>query len=289
MNESLARKVKALAGVVEDWLGARKTSLKSTNLEDACRYALGSGGKRIRPVLALMVGEMLEVRLESLKTVALAVELVHTSSLIHDDLPALDNDTLRRGKPTCHVVHGEGTAIIAGDILIAQAFRALTAGEVDAAVKVAWTKGLADATEALCDGQALDLDYTADDLEHADEEEAEKLLQDCHRRKTGALIAFAASAPVELFESGDKVEAKRRLARFGIELGLLFQMTDDVLDAASGLDEGDGMSLVGLYGVPRTLELIKEKQRVIASVLEPFGERASFLLDFANALAERTQ
>src|SRR5262245_41776357 len=121
----LTNKFKELTAQIDRWAeaGALPAELASETLAEAARYSLGSGGKRVRPVMCLLVAEMLEVETALLEPFVLALELVHTSSLIHDDLPGLDNDEFRRGKPTCHRVYGEGAAIIAGDMLIARAFQ----------------------------------------------------------------------------------------------------------------------------------------------------------------------
>ena len=295
----LSSKLRDLSGVVEGWAErlAMPSGLTSETVSAAARYALFSGGKRIRPVFSLLVAELLDVERELLQRFAVALELIHTSSLIHDDLPGLDNDDFRRGKPTCHKVYGEGTAIIAGDFLIARAFElVLEAGEVPAETRAAWAKLLSTATVALCDGQGLDLEHMAGKgMEHfaaASPEERATLLLQCHRKKTAALFRAAALGAAQLVPWAEPAGLRSDMAALGEEIGLIFQLTDDLLDAAdvpAGEGEGatQGFSVVAVLGKERAGELIEEKLARLRSVLEPFGQKAAYLKAFIAGVSSR--
>ena len=189
-------------------------------LAEAMRYAVLGGGKRLRPVLVRLVGESLGAPLETLELPAVAVELVHAYSLVHDDLPCMDDDTLRRGRPTCHVQFGQAQAVLAGDALQTKAFELLATGPEELAV--AWIGVLARAAgdAGMVGGQALDMT-----LERG---AAAAEISAMHARKTAALIEGAA----ELGAVSARAEAGVRDAvrRYGRALGLLFQATDDLLD-----------------------------------------------------------
>lgn len=244
-------------------------------LSNAVCYSLSSGGKRIRPVLALATCEAFGGSQNGVLPFALAVEYLHTSSLIHDDLPCLDNDTMRRGRPTCHVQYGEAVALLAGDFLIAKAFEAAgSAGDpgISNDTRLLWLRLLAEATAGLCEGQALDIGGV---LSAGSTEEP---LIELHRRKTGALfraitVGGAAAAGI----GGRTLES---VASFGDHLGLLFQVTDDLLDAPdlsrnTSIDrtretkEGeaarDAVSALGLEGTVRLASRVAEQARAALS------------------------
>ncbi len=197
-------------------------------LQEAMRYSVLSGGKRLRPVLVYVTGGALGARPEALDAPAAAVELIHAYSLIHDDLPCMDDDDLRRGRPTCHKAFDEGTAMLAGDALQALAFSVLahSPGHSDPA-RVAMLVTLADAigTVGMAGGQAMDLDAEGRSLDAGG-------LERMHRRKTGALIR--ASVELGAIAAGRVQPAERAaLRRYGEEIGLAFQIQDDILDVTS--------------------------------------------------------
>jgi farnesyl diphosphate synthase len=192
-------------------------------LHAAMRYAVLDGGKRVRPLLAYAAAEAAGASAMTVEPAALAVEFIHAYSLIHDDLPCMDDDVLRRGKPTVHVAYDEATAMLAGDALQAEAFRALAEAALPPAVRAALIGELAQAisTAGMCGGQALDLAAVGQALTLAE-------LERMHRMKTGALLAaavkmgaLAAQAPATLLAALD---------RYAQALGLAFQIVDDVLD-----------------------------------------------------------
>ena len=230
-------------------------------LEEAMRHSLLAGGKRIRPVLALATAEALGQPPGDLLAFAAAVEMIHTYSLIHDDLPAMDDDDMRRGKPTCHVVFGEDVAILAGDGLFAEALsHVLTEQAGDPARVVAAVRALTSAAgvDGMVGGQYLDV--TADGPGDA------TALRRLHELKTGRLIAASVECVVLL--CGASGPATIGLGRFAAELGVVFQIVDDILDVtgsddelgkSSGTDERHGRrTYVSEYGLDRARELARE-------------------------------
>jgi len=197
------------------------------------RYSLLAGGKRIRPVLALATADAVGLEASSVLPLAAALELIHTYSLIHDDLPAMDDDALRRGRPTCHVKFGEDVAILAGDALYAEAFRhLLTAQPGDPARVLAAARELAAATgvDGMVGGQYLDV---------AGVSETPADLRRLHELKTGRLIGASVIGVLLLAGAVEDADATMGWRRFASELGVLFQIVDDILDV-TGTDEGLG-------------------------------------------------
>jgi geranylgeranyl diphosphate synthase, type II len=202
-------------------------------LEEAMRYSLLAGGKRIRPVLALATADAVGLESAEVLPLAAALELIHTYSLIHDDLPAMDDDALRRGRPTCHVKFGEDVAILAGDALYAEAFRhLLTAQPGDSARVLAAARELAGATgvDGMVGGQYLDVAGVSDSPTD---------LRRLHELKTGRLIGASVVCVLLLAGLDAESDAMESWRRFVGELGVLFQIVDDILDV-TGTDEGLG-------------------------------------------------
>jgi geranylgeranyl diphosphate synthase, type II len=242
--------------------GLRFTAEPATErLEEAMRYSLLAAGKRIRPVLALTTAEALGRDPRAVLPLAAAIEMIHTYSLIHDDLPAMDDDELRRGKPTCHVAFGEDVAILAGDGLFAEALRvALTEQRGEARNVIAAVSELVTAAGVggMVGGQYLDV------TESGEPDPGE--LRHLHELKTGALIAASVGSVLSL--AGLDPPATIPFRRFASELGVLFQIVDDILDVTgdeaelgktSGSDERLGKATyVTVYGLDRARELAKE-------------------------------
>jgi farnesyl diphosphate synthase len=258
-------------------------------LHDAMRYAVLGGGKRVRPLLAFAAGEVSEAPLERLEIAAAAVELIHAYSLVHDDLPCMDDDVLRRGKPTVHVEYDEATALLVGDALQTLAFQLLAEHRIadDGAAQLEMVKVLAIAagSRGMAGGQQIDLESTGKQL-------ALPELEFMHIHKTGALIRAAV-----LLGAGcgkPLAEAERaKLDRYAKALGLGFQVVDDLLDAeastatlgkTAGKDSKQGKSTyVSTLGAPRTRELAQELRADALGALEGLGTRArrlSALADF---------
>jgi geranylgeranyl diphosphate synthase type II len=244
---------------VEDYLAALEFTEEATigGLVEAMRYSLLAGGKRIRPVLALATGKALRRDTRELLPLAGALEMIHTYSLIHDDLPAMDDDELRRGQPTCHVAYGEDVAILAGDGLFAEALRLLLRDQresPDRVLAAALELVTAAGTEGMVGGQYVDVS-APDDLDA-------EALRRLHELKTGRLIAASVGCALSLV--GEEGSATIALRRFAAELGVLFQIVDDILDVTGdeaelgkpqGSDERHGkrtyVSVFGLDGARR--------------------------------------
>ena len=250
-----------LRSLVEGYLGELTLSPDLRGLEAAVRYPLESGGKRIRPVLCLAVGEAAGAEAEHCLPAAAAVELVHTFSLVHDDLPALDDDDERRGRPSAHVAYGEAVALLAGDALLAEAFRLALSYPTPAV-----GRELAAATAGMIGGQYLDVTGSAGDL------------AELHRLKTGAL--FSASVGVALWAAEVPDAEQRPWRAFGAELGLLFQIVDDLLD-------GDGY--VAAHGIEGArAEADDAAARALARLEQVRAADRSVLAEFVAGLASRT-
>ena len=251
----------------------------SARLTEAMRYSLLAGGKRIRPVLALATAEALGHEPDEVLPLAAALEMIHTYSLIHDDLPAMDDDDLRRGKPTCHRAFGEDVAILAGDGLFAEALHlALGRQQGEPASLLAAVREITAAAGVggMVGGQFLDI-TAPDDLDAA-------ALRRLHELKTGRLIAASVDSVLLLF--GAERPATLHYGRFAAELGVLFQIVDDILDVTGdeaalgkprGSDERHGKrTYVSVFGLDRARELARESHATATGALaEADGGRKS--------------
>jgi geranylgeranyl diphosphate synthase type II len=256
----MPRAAEELRGLVEGYLAELAFTPELGGLEAALRYPLEAGGKRIRPVLCLAVGEAAGAEPERCLPAAAAVELVHTFSLVHDDLPALDDDDERRGRPSAHVAFGEGVALLAGDALLAEAFRlALSYRSTTVA------RELAQATLGMIGGQYRDVTGDTADLAAL------------HRLKTGCLFSAAVGLALSVTEVPDRAQAPWRA--FGDELGLLFQIVDDVLD-------GDGYA--ARHGVERARRLADAAAVRAQARLEAIPADTAVLAEIVGGLAART-
>ncbi len=249
-----------LRDAVEAYLGALPLAPELGRLEEALRYALESRGKRIRPVLCLAVAEAAGGSVDETLPAAAAVELVHTFSLVHDDLPALDDDAERRGRPSAHVAFGEGVALLAGDALLAEAFRLVLTYE-----DPRLARELVAATLGMIGGQHRDI--TGDDVD----------LAELHRLKTGRL--FSASVGLGLGAAGVPEEEQLPWRAFGDELGLLFQVVDDILDA-------DGFA--ARLGADAARRLADEAAERARQRLRAIPADTSVLQELVDGLAVRT-
>jgi geranylgeranyl pyrophosphate synthase len=241
-----------------DWAGARLPAFEAAlvgpfdgvrpeRLAEVCRYPLRTGGKRLRPLLCMAAAEGVGGSGEdpAVGGAAVAVELVHTYSLVHDDLPALDDDDLRRGQPTAHVAFGEAAAILAGDALLTEAFAVLAALPLSAERRVALVGELAGAAgiRGMVAGQAEDIGMDGSIRDLAG-------LERVHRNKTGALLR--AAVRMGGIAAGADAPALAALGRYGEAVGLAFQLADDVLDADQDAGEDGPPSYVRLLGAPET-------------------------------------
>jgi geranylgeranyl diphosphate synthase, type II len=261
----------------------------------AVRYSLFAGGKRIRPVLALAAGEAVGGSREELLPLACAVEMIHTYSLIHDDLPAMDDDDLRRGKPTSHKVFGEAIAILAGDALLTRAFHLLAEvpdawddARVRRRLRAAAVLGEACGTTGLIGGQVMDLESEGRAIGAAD-------LERLHRAKTGALLSACVRGGAILGGAGDS--DLRRLSAYASAIGLAFQVVDDVLDATesaehlgktAGKDEASHKATyVSVHGLERARSLAATLRQEALDAVAPFGPRGELLAAIARLVVDR--
>jgi geranylgeranyl diphosphate synthase type II len=263
-------------------------------LEEAMRYSLLAGGKRIRPVLALATASALGQDPKAVLPLAAALELIHTYSLIHDDLPAMDDDELRRGRPTCHVKFGEDVAILAGDGLYAEAFKlALNEQEGDPTNLLKAVCELASATgvNGMVGGQYIDVQALVP--------QGAASLRRLHELKTGRLIGASVECVLLLMEGSDEGSRLPRFRHFAAELGVLFQIVDDILDVTGtddalgkprGSDERHGkVTYVTQYGLDGAREMAAESHRnARAALAQAAPGGATELEQITDFIATRT-
>jgi geranylgeranyl diphosphate synthase type II len=279
----------AVDAALEKLLPAEETPPAS--IHAAMRYSVFAGGKRIRPVLCLEAARIFAEDVSAALHPASGIECIHTYSLIHDDLPALDNDDLRRGKPTCHKQFGEATAILAGDALLTLAFELVGATPVDAERRVAMLTEVATAAgtvNGMVGGQMADIEAEGKRI-------GAKMLEYIHRSKTAALIR--ASVTAGALCAGAPAKDVTRLRKFGETIGWAFQVTDDILDveessAALGKTAGKDIAqqkatYPALYGLPRSHEIAHELAHKAIAAMEPYGERGARLREIAEFLVLR--
>jgi geranylgeranyl diphosphate synthase, type II len=255
------RSLDELRDLVEAHLARLAFGEELAGLTESMRYALEGGGKRIRPVLCLATGEAAGAEAEELLPAAAAIELVHSFSLVHDDLPALDDDAVRRGRASTHVAHGEAVAILAGDALLAQAVELALAYPQPAVARE-----LVQATLGMIGGQYLDI------------ADGEVELTRLHSLKTGRL--FSAAVGCALWVAGVREDEQGPWREFALEFGLLFQIVDDLLD-------GDG--LVAEHGAGRTRELAGESEDRARARLGAIDADTSRLDELVSGLSTRAR
>ena len=277
---------------IEEYLNGIFTADKPYGrLQEAMRYSILGGGKRIRPVLTLEFARLGGIDWHLALPYACALELVHNYSLIHDDLPCMDDDDLRRGKPSCHKAFGESTAMLAGDVLLTEAFNVVANAPASpiVSVRAARALGAGAGSHGMVYGQELDLKYEA----LAATEEQLRLI---HRNKTGALINAAVQMGAAAAQANET--QCKELEDYAFGIGLVFQIVDDVLDVTSTAEqlgkpidsdsENGKTTFVTLYGAEGAMELAKKlNNETCASLHAEFGEKAAFLEQLAKELLVR--
>jgi geranylgeranyl diphosphate synthase, type II len=293
---------------LDRWIGARRPMLEAAldralpaetawpeTIHRAVRYSLFAGGKRIRPLLALAAAEAVGGNGEDALPFACAVEMIHTYSLVHDDLPAMDDDDLRRGKPTSHKVFGEAIAILAGDALLTRAFHLLAETGADAGPEAARRRlaaigvlGQAAGTTGLIGGQVLDLESEGRVVGAA-------ALARLHRAKTGAMLSACIHGGALLAGAG--AEDLARLSAYGSAVGLAFQVVDDVLDGTAdaaalgktaGKDEAAGKATyVSVHGLEGARAIAAGLLAEAQAAVRPFGARGDVLAGLAGMIVGR--
>lgn len=291
--------LKGLSALVDDYLlkyfDHLTNSVSEKKLIEAMRYSITGGGKRIRPVLTLAIAKMMSKNALEVMPFAAAIEMVHTYSLIHDDLPAMDNDDYRRGKLTNHKVFGEAMAILAGDALLNEAFdlllnSAIQSGEkMEQFIKASLIVASAAGKQGMIAGQVIDMDSEG-------KQTSEVTIKDMHKKKTGALIKASILAPaVYLGASAEHIKA---LTSYAENIGVAFQIKDDILDVESTTEElgkavgsdakNKKTTYVSLYGLDGAKAMLLDVTQRAINDLGIFGDSAWFLQEIAQYFANRT-
>jgi geranylgeranyl diphosphate synthase, type II len=287
----LAESKKLVDGCLEQLLQPEDEA--PATIHKAMRYSVFAGGKRVRPILVLSSGESLGGDREVLLHLGAAVEMMHTYSLIHDDLPALDNDDLRRGNPTCHKVFGEAMAILAGDSLMTRCYQVLAElPKIQDSVKIRIISEIAAATgtiNGMIGGQVVDLESEGKPI-------SSEILEYIHHSKTGALLT--ACVRCGALAAGAKPEELQSLSDFGGKIGLVFQIVDDILDITSssemlgktaGKDEKvKKATYPALYGIEASRKMALDLASSALKNIENFGEQANALRSLAQFIVSRT-
>jgi farnesyl diphosphate synthase len=269
------------------------SEIAPAKLHEAMRYAVLGGGKRVRPLLCHAAGELTGASAPALDAASAALEMIHVYSLVHDDMPAMDDDALRRGKPTVHVQYDEATALLVGDALQSQAFVALTADNngLSAAQQAALTRelALASGSVGMAGGQAIDLESVGRKLSRPE-------LETMHRKKTGALLRAAVRMGALCGDTPDAA-AMSALDAYSAAVGLAFQVVDDILDVTAdsatlgktaGKDaKDDKPTYVSIIGLDASRELAAQLGRDAHAALAPFGPRAARLGELADLVVNR--
>ncbi len=290
LPEHLNAQQKLIDATLDQWVPAESTPPES--IHRAMRYSLFAGGKRVRPVLCIDAALAVHDDPKGIENAACTLELIHTYSLIHDDLPALDNDDLRRGRPTCHKVFGEAMAILAGDSLLTLAFQVLAQlPGIDAGRKVGLIEELATASGTvggMIGGQVHD-------IEGGGKRPTADLLESIHRAKTGALLK--ASVRMGALYAGANEEQLSALSSYGEHVGLAFQIVDDILDVeqpsealgkTAGKDaQQQKITFPAVYGLDRSREMAENERLKAHEALAAFGTRAHRLHQIADMIVQR--
>lgn len=259
---------------------------------EAMKYSLLAGGKRLRPIMTIMACELFDGDINEVITFACSIEMIHTYSLIHDDLPAMDNDDYRRGKLTNHKVFGEGFAVLAGDALLNKAFeiihQALIKNPKLENIKAAAYISKASGAQGMIGGQCIDLYYENKDI-------SLDILNAMHDKKTGAMIR--ASLVAGALVAGAKEEDVQRIERFGQLIGLAFQISDDILDVEgsteilgkkTGSDVINNKStFVSYYGIEKSKEMAKALIKEAQNIIDVYGNKGLLLKELSNYIIER--
>ncbi len=290
LDEYIAHQQKQVDAVLDRFVPPETEA--PPRIHQAMRYSLFAGGKRVRPLLAIAAAHAVCDSPTGIEDAACSLELIHTYSLIHDDLPALDNDDLRRGRPTCHKQFDEATAILTGDALLTLAFEVLSKLDVDAERRIRLVSELATASGTvggMIGGQVID-------IESEGKSPTAELLESIHRAKTGALLR--ASVRMGAIYAGASDVQLAALTQFGEHVGLAFQIVDDILDVeqssealgkTAGKDAAQKkITFPAVYGLARSKELAEQERIAAHEALASFGGRAQRLKQLADRIVQRT-
>ncbi|MFL6417439.1 MAG: polyprenyl synthetase family protein [Bryobacteraceae bacterium] len=289
LADYLAEQVSVVDGALQKCVPPETS--QPTSIHRAMRYSLFAGGKRIRPILAITAAAAISEQIAGVENAAAALELIHTYSLIHDDLPALDNDDFRRGRPTCHKVFGDALAILAGDALLTLAFEVLSDLDVDAQTRIRLVRELAQAAGTvggMIGGQVHD-------IEGERQPPTPSLLESIHRAKTGALLKVSVRfGAIYAAASGKDLDA---LTKYGEHLGLAFQIIDDVLDVeqssdqlgkTAGKDEQQQkITFPAVYGLEKSRQMAMLERESAHEAISGLGRRSERLRQIADFVVLR--
>jgi geranylgeranyl diphosphate synthase type II len=291
LSEYIARQQRRVDQALDRWVPAE--SKAPSIIHRAMRYSLFAGGKRVRPLLAMAAADAVADNPAGVEDAACALELIHTYSLIHDDLPALDNDDLRRGRPTCHKVFGDAMAILAGDALLTLAFEVL--GKLEGVGPEQRIRLVAELAAASGTAGGM-IGGQVNDLQGEGQPPTAELLESIHRAKTGALLR--ASVRMGAIYAGADAAQLAALSCFGEHIGLAFQIVDDILDVeqpsealgkTAGKDAAQKkITFPAVYGLERSRAMAEQQRIAAQNALAPFGARAVWLRELADLVVHRT-
>ena len=289
----MLRNIKQNAKIVDIFIKKYFNTQKYSELVPVMKYGTLFGGKKIRSTIILNTSKIFNIRSNQIINLCAAVECIHSYSLIHDDLPCMDNDTLRRGKPSTHIKFGESTAILAGNSLLTLAFEIIADKKfnVDTTVKLNLIKKLSECAGhvGIAGGQFLDLNYEKKKINY-------KKIINMQRKKTGKLFEFCCLAPAIIAKKS--IKTQKEMSIVGAELGLLFQIADDLLDIKGNKkntgkpvkkDKKKGKStLIKLFGYEKTLGFALDRKKMIINKLKKYGKKSNKLIEVSDFILNRS-
>ena len=289
----MLKNIKQNAKIVDIFIKKYFNTQKYSELVPVMKYGTLFGGKKIRSTIIFNTSKIFNIRSNQIINLCAAVECIHSYSLIHDDLPCMDNDTLRRGKPSTHIKFGESTAILAGNSLLTLAFEIIADKKfnVDTTVKLNLIKKLSECAGhvGIAGGQFLDLNYEKKKINF-------KKIINMQRKKTGKLFEFCCLAPAIIAKKS--IKTQKEMSMVGAELGLLFQIADDLLDIKGNKkntgkpvkkDKKKGKStLIKLYGYEKTLGFALDRKKMIINKLKKYGKKSNKLIEVSDFILNRS-
>jgi len=289
----MLKNIKQNAKIVDIFIKKYFNTQKYSELVPVMKYGTLFGGKKIRSTIIFNTSKIFNIRSNQIINLCAAVECIHSYSLIHDDLPCMDNDTLRRGKPSTHIKFGESTAILAGNSLLTLAFEIIADKKfnVDTTVKLNLIKKLSECAGhvGIAGGQFLDLNYEKKKIDF-------KKIINMQRKKTGKLFEFCCLAPAIIAKKSFKTQ--KEMSMVGAELGLLFQIADDLLDIKGNKkntgkpvkkDKKKGKStLIKLFGYEKTLGFALDRKKTIINKLKKYGQKSNKLIEVSDFILNRS-
>ena len=289
----MLKNIKQNAKIVDIFIKKYFNTQKYSELVPVMKYGTLFGGKKIRSTIIFNTSKIFNIRSNQIINLCAAVECIHSYSLIHDDLPCMDNDTLRRGKPSTHIKFGESTAILAGNSLLTLAFEIIADKKfnIDTTVKLNLIKKLSECAGhvGIAGGQFLDLNYEKKKIDS-------KKIINMQRKKTGKLFEFCCLAPAIIAKKS--IKTQKEMSKVGAELGLLFQIADDLLDIKGNKkntgkpvkkDKKKGKStLIKLFGYEKTLGFALDRKKMIINKLKKYGKKSNKLIEVSDFILNRS-